>query len=302
VTPIFDLNEELSRQVIDPSDLQGSMRALDRVVDRISLLMDAARAINSTLQVNKAFFALSRIIVPSMADGCIIYLVIDGREMRAEAAFHVDPKLNQKLQAFAQEPASLDEVIGPAFIIRSGKAELVSSFDMIRFGRMISADPNIMSPKSYALVRELSATSYMGVPIAGQNGSTVGVISFLNSSPSHRHFNEDDLSLANEVALLVGQAMRNAWEYKNASSDADRLRIEHEAKYAFFNRQVHDLKTLLTTVLLTQELISRNANYPDKVQALNGKARDALLKARAILIYDEEELKRLPETLRRRAS
>jgi hypothetical protein len=51
---LFDINEALSRRLIDPSDLHAAMNLLDREVDRIALLVEAARILGCSLDLREA--------------------------------------------------------------------------------------------------------------------------------------------------------------------------------------------------------------------------------------------------------
>jgi GAF domain-containing protein len=286
----FEFNEELVQQVIDPSNLHGSLGILDRVVESISLLMDAAKAISSSLEIERGLSELTRVIVPKLADSWIVHLQTPAREIQCAIAFHVNPALNEKFQAFAQEKADPEDTLGQAFVMRTGKAELMPVVGFKRMDEIVTLGRKIVSPKRISLAKEIGFTSYMAVPILSESGTAIGCIMLFNSSSPH-HFNEEDLSLANQVASLLAKLLSNAKAYRNASDDAERLRIERESRLSFVYRQVHDLKTLLTTALLTLELAIRNVENPEKARILTQKAKDTILKARTILVYNEEDLK-----------
>lgn len=286
-----DINDELSRLIIDPSDLPGSLDIIERAIERASIVLDAAKAMSSSPVLDQSLSSLTKAVVPRISDWWIIWLSEEpGGVFRRAAAFHADPAKKNVFERFAREAPSPGETIGPAFVMRSGKAELIQKVDVRRVNRLLARHRSPLSAKRHELLSELGVTSYMAVPTISENGTRLGVIAFGNTS-SRRHLNEDDLNIGNEVASLVARAIKNAQVYENALTDADRLRFERESRNEFFYRQIHELRTLFTAVLLILDLVQRNVTDPKKVNLLTERAKDSILRVRTILVYDESEIK-----------
>lgn len=286
----FNIDEEFSRLVIDPSDLRGSLEAIERAIERTAILLETAKAVSTSPPLlDQVVSALTRVVVPRMVDWWGVWLS-DRPDigLRCLTAFHADPVLNRTLQRLAQEPPEPGEAVGQTFVMRSGKAELIQAINVRRIDQMTRGGHAPLSPRRHALVTELGVTSYMAVPILSENGAKLGVIAFGNTS-SRRPLNEEDLNVGNEIASLVSQAIKNAQTYGNVLNDADRLRFEWERRNRFVSHQIHDLRTLMTAVLLMLELVHRNIDDPQKATLLTERAKAAILKARTILVYGEDE-------------
>jgi GAF domain-containing protein len=285
----FDIDEELLRQIVDPSDLYGSLKILEQMIERTAILLDLSKAASFSPELDQVLAALTKVIIPRMVDWWSVWLSDQpGGGLRCATAFHKDPALNQILQRFAQEPAEPGEAVGQSFVMRTGKAELIQSIDVHRIDQKIGDVSAPLSPRRHALVTELGLTSYMAVPILSESREKLGVIAFGNTS-SRRHLNEDDLNVGNQIASLVAQAIKNAHKYGIVLNKADRLSFERECREKFLYRQIHDIKTLMTAVLLMLELIHLNVRDPEKVAMLIEKAKDVILKGRTVLVYDEDE-------------
>jgi PAS domain S-box-containing protein len=193
------------------------------------LLAEAAVLLSSSLDLEENLKALARLVVPRMADWCVIHLVgEDGRLATVETA-HRDPeKRAMVLELDRNEPLSPDAPYGPPRVIRTGEASLHRKLTP----KALAAIP--LTPSHRRLIEELQLHSSMVVPLKAR-GRTLGTISLV-SGESKREFGGSELALAEELASRAALAIDNARLFaevetarRTTERSASRLRLLAEA-------------------------------------------------------------------------
>jgi PAS domain S-box-containing protein len=146
---------------------------------------------------------LTRVLVPELADSCIIYLrTAEGGVRRLEVAFEEAAQETLLRRQLNHYPADMEHLIPPvARVLLTGESQLIPEVSI----GALKAIPGDTEHVSVALLVGLS--SLLVVPIQ-TGGRTFGAIS-LGLADSGRRFRADDLALAKEVAArassLVGE-------------------------------------------------------------------------------------------------
>jgi PAS domain S-box-containing protein len=181
-------------------------------------LVEASAVLGSSLEYRRTLVDVARLAVPTVADWCGVDILEDDGVIRQLAVAHADSakaKFARELQE--RYPPAPDAQRGTPQVIRSGRAELVPvvTEEMIQ-GAAID-DLHL------GLIRELGLRSYMCVPLVAR-GRTLGAISFV-AAESGRHYDEDDLVLAEELARRAATAVDNAQLYREAEERARAARV-----------------------------------------------------------------------------
>src|ERR1700738_73861 len=178
-------------------------------------------------------------------------LLDNQRQIKEITVNHVDPEKNKLVQPlYEQYKDRANSTHGLQKILATGQAELIAvvSQDI----RETTRD----NPTLFALVDTLSLRSYMGVPLIAR-GKTIGAITFSSIQP-HRHYTDDDLLFAQEVARRIALALDNVHLYREAQN-AIRLRDE------FIATASHELRTPITSLkMYTQVLQKRFARQGEE--------------------------------------
>lgn len=199
----------------------------------LQLLADAGVELNSNLDLDQTLTALAGLIVPRMADACMIDLVRDG-ELRRVATSYAREELGDPLQRLAGSGSLNQEIrMTAAAAIMGGDGLFVREFTDALISRL-AGDPGVreallgVRPKSFILV-----------PMATR-GQVLGVISFLRVG-ERPFFDDDDYALALQLGRRAAMAADNARLYSDA-------RRANDAKDEFLGLMSHELRTPITVI------------------------------------------------------
>ena len=170
---------------------------------RLALLDEASTLLSATPDYQTTLRWVTHLVVPRLADWCVLdILQEDGSVRRLEVA-HVDPTRRELAQALRRFPAGPANPLSPASIVmRSGRSELYThATDELL--RQVSR-----SPEHLELLREIAPCSAMVVPLRAR-GRILGSLSLL-AAESGRHFEREDLLLTEELARRCALSVDNA--------------------------------------------------------------------------------------------
>lgn len=178
----------------------------ERVQHRLALLAEATSMLAATLDVDESLDRLSRLVVPLLADFCTVHLVTaDGRAQRV-AATHRDPGKHELLRRLEElQPTGLSDDSQTAAVLRGGPPQLLSVVtpQMVREA--------IQDDELYELYQRIGVGSAMLVPLRARS-QVLGVLGLFTDGS--RHFTEEDLATAADLARRAALAVDNARLYQ----------------------------------------------------------------------------------------
>ena len=168
--------------------------------ERFSILSSVAEIADGTLSLTDTVAALNEILVPSIADICIVDAVRQGELQRL--AVRVDERLGERAGAFvAARPPSTVDALGdpeePRLLARLDDADL----------QRISIDE-----EDLAGLRGLGVNSAVIVPLRAR-GRRLGSLTLLVTTRSARHYDAGDMEFARVLAGRAALALDNAGLY-----------------------------------------------------------------------------------------
>jgi signal transduction histidine kinase len=220
-------------------------REQKRDAARLQIIADAGAVLGSSLQIVDTLGVLTRLIVPGLADSCIVDL-LEGSELHRVAAAHRDAAGAEFNLALGSPGPLRERPVGIYRVARTGEAELVSVVDD---GWLRAASREEVYLK---LVRSASPpTSMIIVPIRGRAG-VLGVLTLcmLGGSTSYEPL---DLSTAQAIADRAAMAIENARLFEQ-TVQAKRLRED------VLGIVSHDLRTPLHAIALNAQALSRKTD------------------------------------------
>jgi PAS domain S-box-containing protein len=166
-------------------------------------LAEASSVLASSLDYEITLRTVAHLIVPHLGDWCAIHLVDDAGTVKELAVEHVDPAkiaLARDLQErYPQDP---DVDSGVPHVIRTGESLLMPEIP----DELIVAAAR--DEEHLRLLRALEFRSVLIVPLVAR-GKTLGAITLV-AAGTDRHYGEEDLTLAEQLAHLAALAIDNA--------------------------------------------------------------------------------------------
>lgn len=178
--------------------VRATQRALV-ATDRLRFLADASVALSGSLDLETTLRTVARLLVPRLADWCIVQLLQDG-QLTTVAIQHADPAMvHWAEEAGRRYPADAEATTGAAEVIRSGVSQLVPAVT----DEMIVAGAT--DPEHLAILRSVGMSSVLIVPLVGR-GSSFGSIALISGDPERR-YDEEDLAFAEDLARRAALAV-----------------------------------------------------------------------------------------------
>jgi len=228
---------------------------------RVSLLADASKVLASSLDYRETLRTLANLLVPHMADWCIVD-ILHGQEFERLVVVHKDPKKRKfALKLQRDYPPDLSSPGGVGKVLRTGELEIQETLSEETALKTARNDKKLLR-----LLKKLGLKSYMMIPILSR-GRVLGCLT-LNHGESQRQYTNYDLSYIQDLTRRIALAIDNAMLYEKAQ---DGIRIRDE----FLNIASHELKTPLTSLHLQMQILT-HALAKKKI-ALSPKKLEQLL-------------------------
>lgn len=193
-------NEALQQEIAERKQAEGALR----------LLSDVSAMLASSLDYAPKLSSLARLLVPFLADWCVIDMIEEDGTVRRLAIAHGDPskadavrRLQRHYQVLAPDA---DHTI--VEVIRSKKTRLNRQFTPERLAA------GARDPEHLALLQELTYESEIVVPLITRS-QVLGTITLVYGY-SGRHYGPSEQALAEELAQRVAVAVDNARLYYEA--------------------------------------------------------------------------------------
>jgi PAS domain S-box-containing protein len=180
---------------------------------RLTLLAAAGPALAASLDYEQTLEDITRLLVPELADWCLLDIVEDDGSVNQLAAAHAEEEKEDLLRKLREhrrfgegDPGSTAEVL------RTGQSVLLSDLPDTTF-----YEPELEG-EHLEIVNRLEPRSLMCVPLLAR-GRTIGAITLI-SSRLDRCYDEDDLMLAEDLAYRCALSADNARLYRDRSEIA----------------------------------------------------------------------------------
>ena len=205
--------------------------------DALRFLARASEILSSSLDYRETLASVARLVVPRLADWCVVDVLEDDGTLQRVAAEHEDPEkvaLARELQE--RYPPDPDAPYGVHRVVRTGESELVPEIPEAVLDQAASDEGH------RELLKRLGLKSSMVVPLVAR-GRKLGAITLV-SAESGRRYEQADLELAEDLARRAALAVDNARLYEEAQREiSERERAERglrraEARYRALVEQI----------------------------------------------------------------
>ncbi|MGZ3438441.1 MAG: sensor histidine kinase [Polyangia bacterium] len=211
-----------------------------RATRRATFLAAASKILAGPLEDVTPLDVLARLTVPWLCDWCNILLVDDDGQVRSAAGYHHDASKIELLRRLRPDMSK------PGFsvsrVIATGEPNVDNHItDEMLAGPLEQAGISVASREQLDMLRTLHLRARLAVPLRAR-GQVIGAMIFA-STDAERHYDNDDLTLAMDLAQRAALAIDNQRLYQS-SKQAVALRDE------FLSVASHELRTPLTSLQL----------------------------------------------------
>jgi PAS domain S-box-containing protein len=202
----------LSVYFLEVTERRSMQDRAERSAGRLAILAQVSAQLAGTLDATAAVSHLPRILVPALADFCVVTLVESDGRPRDVASWHADPAARAVLERYAAVRLESMPAISPvARALLSGEA-------VAETGRTVL--DMLMPGEARDLLHVLAPNRAVVLPMRGR-GRTLGLVTVYYRSGTE--FADEDLATAQDVADRAGLALDNARLYSAQQQLAEGL-------------------------------------------------------------------------------
>jgi len=219
---------------------------------RLQTLLEASELLSSSIDYETTLANLPRVLVPRLADGCVVDLVVPDESIERMGVALADPEkaeLGERLRAL--RPADPRSVSPLLRLFEEGRARLMDELP----DQDLAAGP--YDAEHLQILRELGVRSGMVVPMLAR-GRSIGLL-WMYILGSDRRYGPNDLALAEDLGRRAALAIDNARLYAEAQAAV-------RSRDVFLTVASHELRTPLTALQIqvhsVRRLAARAAGQP----------------------------------------
>jgi len=218
---LYKKTEQIKRQAEERSKFMREQAALaeaEQQQERLAYLAEASNVLATSLEMRETFQNLARLVVPRLADFCLVFALDDAGELGQVAMAHASltPKreLAQLIEKFPSSAAADDAA---RHIVETGKATTCCDLETSKLNE-IFADKD-----ARAFVRSFAIVSCSAIAIRTLDRVHGAILMF--GLDQHRACGAIELSVAEELSQRAAVALENGRLYKiaqEARTEAER--------------------------------------------------------------------------------
>ncbi|MCC7451393.1 MAG: GAF domain-containing protein [Anaerolineae bacterium] len=210
---------------------------------RSAFLSEASALLATSLDFTTTIRRVIALIVPQVADCCMVFTLEDGDQVHPVDAVHKDPVKHLLARELVRRwPPTVNGRTPTSIVLRTGEPILVEHVSADRLSAYFQ------EPDQHRLTIALGATSYIIVPMLAR-GRMFGAITFIRTD-ADQPYDMDDLELAQELARRAAVAVDNS-----------RLYQEGQRSLQQANESLALLDTLLNSAPIGLAFVDRQGRF-----------------------------------------
>ncbi|MFN6558986.1 MAG: PAS domain S-box protein [Nostoc sp. ChiSLP01] len=271
------------RQTQEILEMQASSRDITerrQAEDKQRFLAKASEILAGSLDYETTLATLARLVVPEIADWCVIDMICENQSIRRVATAHADAAKQELVEQLQNHPPNFAQTQGVAEVIRSGKSQIIdfiSSQDI----QAVTSNGN-----HFQILQQLNPQSGICVLLVVR-GRVLGAMSLV--SCTNRRYDSQSLMLAEELARRAAIAVDNARLYTETqqSQQAAERAASRTARLQAITAALSESLTSaqVAEVIVEQGMAALGANCALVAQLINNGTELEIIRA---VGYDEE--------------
>jgi serine phosphatase RsbU (regulator of sigma subunit) len=195
-------------------DAAAAAAAAELAGRHLMLLGDISQAMTSTLDADEAVQRFAELVVPQLADWCLVTVVENGRRRDVGRA-HRDPAMVAAMHRYADTRASSNQASAPVpTTLREGRPVVIQELTAEQLQAMTT-------PEAHLAVQPLRPTAVASFPLLAR-GELFGAITLV-TGPDRGAFTDAELRTADIASRRAALALDNARLASAQSRVAERL-------------------------------------------------------------------------------
>ncbi|WP_405764367.1 SpoIIE family protein phosphatase [Actinacidiphila glaucinigra] len=217
----------IAEVVVDITDRHRAAAEADRARRRLAMIADGSARIGTALEVERTVRELVEVVVPELADLAAVDILDVVLDQRAPAP-PPDAPVFRSLAVKSAYPTDAARAVPAPAVVVTHHAEHLSALCVrtLRPHMIAHAGPHDLErinpdPESARLLADAGVHSCMAIPLIAR-GEVLGVLGMCRAR-TQESFDEDDLTLACELAARAAVCIDNARWYQQVSNTAETL-------------------------------------------------------------------------------
>jgi PAS domain S-box-containing protein len=212
------------------------------------MFAEAGRIFNQLLEPEMTVAELARLMVPELADGCILYLLASGGRLVPQAVAHVEADKERLMRELHKRaPPAASGPGGVPRVARTGRSERIEQVTDDTLEQMAQNEEHLR------MLRRMGLASMLAVPLS-VGGQTSGVLVLLSSQQEQR-FTAADQVFVEELAGRAALALDNARLFQEAQRALELIGVAS-----------HDLANPLNAMQLLLTRLSKTEREPERLR------------------------------------
>ena len=220
---------ELLQALAEERAARAQAEAAER---RFAFLAEVSHLLSASLDLHETFASLARLVVPELADACLIDVFDEEGRVRRVEAVHRDPARQELMRRLQRHQPYVGAPHGVGRVLRTGEPSLLPEIDDETLDGSVRGDEHLR------LLGEIGVRSAAVVPMLSR-GRVLGSIALLLTD-GERRYGAADLAIAEELGHRAALAVDNARLYEQAQ-EAIRHRDESMAALRGLNQTLETL-------------------------------------------------------------